>query len=469
VEEVSVLGFDRSTRSWVMGPSDVAASVPELDGRLLVDEASLADGGDDFGHIRHLMPIAVLDPATEEDVLRIVRFARENGIKVAARGRGHSTFGQSQAEGGIVIRMASLKTPPLFDGDAVWVNAGMSWMQVLDATFKRGLRPPVLTQTTELSVGGTLSVAGIDGGSYRYGAQIDNVLALRVVTGEGELETCSETEKPDLFNAVLAGMGQCGIIVSAKMRLIPADSHARIFRMFYPDLSSQLRDLRRLIADGRFDRIQGRIDPEPAPATGWRYYLVGGRNYTPPDMPDDASLLNGLGFIKERLEVRDSSYLGYADRRLQFAAARAAGIWNSPQPWFQSIVPDSVSDQFMSEIVSQVAADQIGYDGPIEIFALWTKKLTRPLCRFPDEPIIFGFGCPTRAPDAETALKMVERNRRFYDRSRELGCMIYPICSTEIKPEEFREQYGPHWEAFAAAKRRYDPDKIMGPGPAIFA
>ena len=132
------------------------------------------------------------------------------------------------------------------------------------------------------------------------------------------------------------------------------------------------------------------------------------------------------------------------------------------------MIPDSVSDQFMAEVVSQLTPDQIGYDGPIEIFALWTNKLTRPLCRFPDEPIIFGFGCPTRARSVGTAWKMVERNRRLFERSRELGCMFYPICSIRVSPQEFREQYGPQWEAFAAAKQRYDPEKILGPGPGIF-
>ena len=122
----------------------------------------------------------------------------------------------------------------------------------------------------------------------------------------------------------------------------------------------------------------------------------------------------------------------------------------------------------MSEVLSEITTEQIGYDGPIEIFGLWTSKLTRPLCRFPNEPIIFGFGCPTRAPDVEAAWEMVKRNRRLYERSRELGCMFYPICSIPIHPEEYREQYGPYWEAFAAAKERYDPGKILGPGPGIF-
>jgi FAD/FMN-containing dehydrogenase len=36
-----------------------------------------------------------LKPGSVNDVVELVRFARRNGIKVAARGQGHSTQGQT--------------------------------------------------------------------------------------------------------------------------------------------------------------------------------------------------------------------------------------------------------------------------------------------------------------------------------------------------------------------------------------
>jgi FAD/FMN-containing dehydrogenase len=56
---------------------------------------------------------------------------------------------------------------------------------VLDRALPRGLTPPTLTDYQDLSVGGTLSVGGIGGAMFRYGAQVDNVVALEVVTGVG--------------------------------------------------------------------------------------------------------------------------------------------------------------------------------------------------------------------------------------------------------------------------------------------
>jgi FAD/FMN-containing dehydrogenase len=467
MQEINIAGFDRSSRSWVTGVAEQGvAEIPKLDGRLLTDETSLDAGADDFGHVRHLRPIAVLEPASIDDIIKIVGFAREHGIKVAARGKGHSTFGQSQVEGGILIKMTTLDAAPIVKDDTVQVSAGLTWIRVVAATLKHGLRPPVVTHSPELSVGGTLSISGIDGGSYRYGAQIDNTLELQVVTGEGQLVTCSDTEQPELFNAALAGLGQCGIIVTAKLRLIPADSHARVFRMYYPDLLSMLHDERLLINEGRFDRVQGRI--APTAAGEWCYFLVGGKNYNAPDMPDNDTLLKGLSFMKESLHVHDSSYFRYVDRSLQFAAAIGSGKFNQPQPWFQSIIPDSVSDMFLSEILAQLTPDEIQDDLPIELFALKSEKFKRPLCRIPNEPMIFGFGCPSRAADSEMAARMVERNRRFYERARELGCKLYTIGSVKLTPQEWQEHYHPYWEQFSAAKRRFDPDNIMTPGPGIF-
>jgi len=467
MEKVNAIGFDRSTRSWVTnGSTGSAVKLPKLDGVFRIDEAALNAAADDFGHVRHLKPIAVLEPASNEDIVKIVGFAREHGIKVAPRGKGHATFGHSQVEGGIQIQMIAYKPKPIFADGVIEVGAGLSWIQVLAATLKHGLRPPVVTHSPELSVGGTLSVAGIDGGSYRYGAQIDNVLELKVVTGEGQLVTCSETEQPELFNAILAGMGQCGIILSAKLRLMPADSHARVFRLYYPNLTTMLHDERLLINEGRFDRVQGRI--APTPSGEWCYFLVGGKNYNAPLTPDNANLLKGLNFIQDSLQTHDSSYFRYVDRSLQFAAAIASGKFAQPQPWFQSIVPDSTSDQFLSEILAQLTLAEIQDDLPVEIFALKREKFTRPLCRIPDEPLIFGFGCPSRAPDLETAQQMVERNYRFYQRARELGCKLYTIGSLNLTPQEWQEHYHPYWEQFSKAKRRYDPDNILTPGPGIF-
>ena len=467
MNQTNIVGFDRSNRSWATKASERSiARIPKLDGVLLVDDVSLDEAADDFGHLRHLRPIAVLEPASNEDVIKMVGFANENGIKIAARGRGHSAFGQSQVEGGIQIQMGTLTTPPVFTDDKVVVNSGMSWIQVLSATLQHGLRPPVITQSPEITVGGTLSVGGVDGGSYRYGAQVDNVLEMQIVTGEGRLVTCSADQEPQLFNAVLAGLGQCGIILSATLRLMHAETHARIFRLTYPDLSSLLHDARLLVAEERFDRFHGRVVPSP---TGtWGYFLIAARNYTPPITLNNPDLLKGLNFIKESLAVNDSSYLQYADRSLQFAILKDSGRIKLPHPWFQVLTPDSVTEELATEVLTQLSPGEFGDDLPVEIFPLKPEKCTRPLFRLPDESVVFGFGAESTLPKPETASEMLERNGRFYSRAKELGCKLYPVCAVPFTHQDWQEHFNPFWEQFSSAKRLYDPGNILTPGPGIF-
>jgi FAD/FMN-containing dehydrogenase len=81
----------------------LAEDFPDFDGVLLLDDASRTATADDFGHIIHRQPLAVLKPGSVDDVVKLVQFARRNKINVAARGQGHSTQGQAQVEAGVVV------------------------------------------------------------------------------------------------------------------------------------------------------------------------------------------------------------------------------------------------------------------------------------------------------------------------------------------------------------------------------
>src|ERR671927_45202 len=134
------------------------------------------------------------------------------------------------AASGVVIDMSTLDQIHSVGPESAVVDAGVVWRDLLQTTVPAGLTPPVLTDYTRLTVGGTLSVGGVSGRSYVHGAQVDNVLELQVVTGEGELVTCSESENRELFEAALAGLGLCAVIVRATVRLVPARERARTLR-----------------------------------------------------------------------------------------------------------------------------------------------------------------------------------------------------------------------------------------------
>src|SRR5207248_2783845 len=157
-----------------------------------------------------------LRPRSIEDIVRIVRYANEHRLPIAMRGRGHSRYGQAQVDSGIVIDSQTLNAVGGVSNNTIEVQAGASLERLVRAALDVGFALPVMTSCVMLSVGGFLSAGGQTRGSQRYGAFVDQVVELQVVTGDGRLVTCSETRERDLFDMVLAGMGQCGIIVRAK-------------------------------------------------------------------------------------------------------------------------------------------------------------------------------------------------------------------------------------------------------------
>src|SRR5215211_5385811 len=233
---VVVAGFDTGLRTWVSAAelpnraTALAEDFPTFDGVLLLDDASRAAAADDFGHLIHRQPLAVLKPGSVNDVEKLVWFARRNNIKVAARGQGHSTQGQAQVEAGVVVDMSTLATVHEINPTNALVDGGTRWLDLLTQSIPQGLTPPTLVDFLELTVGGTLSLGGIGSQAFRFGPQVDNVLELQVVTGEGKLVSCSPTHNTAVFNSVRSGLGQFGLIVRARVRLIPAAANARLYQ-----------------------------------------------------------------------------------------------------------------------------------------------------------------------------------------------------------------------------------------------
>ncbi len=237
------------------GRSSQLSQLPGLDGELVFDDTSRRAAADDSGHHVHRLPIAVLRPGSVNDILGIVAYANKHGLKIAMRGRGHCLHGRAQAEGGIVIDSSPLNNVRWHGNDALDAQSGAVWGDVAKTALAQGFTPPVLPDALILSVGGTLSVGKIGETSYRYGAQVDHVLELDVeldvVTGAGELVTCSPERNSELFHMVLAGLGQCGTIVRARLGLAPAPKYVAMRAFRYDKMDAFLSDQVRLATSGR--------------------------------------------------------------------------------------------------------------------------------------------------------------------------------------------------------------------------
>ncbi|MGH4015379.1 MAG: FAD-binding protein, partial [Pseudonocardiaceae bacterium] len=388
--------------------------VPELRGGLVRDEATLRWAAEDFGHVVQHRPRAVLHPAGAADVAAVVTFACAARLPVAARGAGHCTYGQAQTPGGIVIDMARLNQVGEVRAGRVTAQAGALWADVLDAALAHRSTPPVLTDYLHTTVGGTLAVGGVGGATHHHGLQVDGIEELDVVTGAGRLVTCSPDRDRRLFDAVRAGLGQCGIITSATLRLTAAAARARCYRVYYQDLVTFLADQRRLVVQGRFDYLEGQILPgEPE---GWRYLLEAAIYYTPPATPNGAVLLDGLGDGRDE----DLSYRDFQHRMAPGEAAlRATGEWFHPHVWLTVFLPEDATAQVVGAVLTELRAADLGNSGLGLLYPVRTDRLHAPLVRVPDSDLVWLFALlrTASADDTAAGAAMIEANRAVYDRA----------------------------------------------------
>ena len=481
---VTVVGWSALDRSWIPAGASTAsraAPLPPLDGTVEMSPEALAAFAGDFGRLVTGTPTAVLRPGSVKDIAKMVKYARRNGLTVAMNGQSgtdgelesHSTFGQALVPGGLAIDARGLATIHELERHAADVDAGVTWAELTDAAAAIGRTPPMLTDFVHLSIGGTLSVGGTGGTMQHVGAQVDTVRSLVVVTGEGKQVECSRQRNADLFNAVLAGAGQCAIIVRVKLALVPAETQALVFNLFYDDLAAYIADQLTVLGDRRFSYQEGQIVRRPD-NTGWRYMLEAASYFTPPAVPDQAALLDGLSDNRAEAVITTVTYPEWV-RRVDpaVAALKAAGFWAQPHAWVSLFVPASRAAEFATVVTETLTPPDLGA-GLAIYFPFATNRLTRPLMVVPRrEPAAFQLSLlrfPFPFPGQPSNDAMLEQNRVLFDKAVELGGKRYLIGSVpNMTPDDWRRHYGPLFPAFQAAKARFDPDGILTPGQHIFA
>jgi cytokinin dehydrogenase len=433
---------------------------------------------EDFGHLRRALPRAVLAPADPDDLVALVRFARRHRFPVAARGQGHAMGGQPLAPDGVVVDMRSLAAIGPIDHATrtVRVGAGATWASVVRATLAEGLVPPALTDFLGLSVGGTLSLAGIGGQSFRHGAQIDNVRALDLVTGAGERIEASPKHETELFDACLGGLGQHGIVTEVELRLVPAPRRVRTFEALYttrePFLALQLA----ACESGAFDYVAGMVVPLPANAGGGFGYLVQLSLFDRPGGDGSARWSSDevAAFLRPapvELKLLEREPFAFFDRSaLQMEALAAAGVWGVPHPWITQFLPEDEAAGFLHDLVAPEGRDLSSLlgEGYLAVYPLLRSALRSPTLRLPSAARLFLIGLlPNALPATEARVaELLAFGRELYENGQARGGELYPIGLLP-RSDEWPQVFGAGWETFVRRKRRFDPDGILTPGPGI--
>jgi cytokinin dehydrogenase len=455
----------------------------ELGGLILTDEEVRASFRSDFGRTVDRLPGAVARCASAEDVARVVRSCRARGVPVVPRGQGHTQSGQATTEGGVLLDMTALATIREIDaaGESATVDGGVVWSDLVDATLVHGLVPRVLTNNLGVAVAGTLSMAGLGVASFRYGAQVDNVLELLVVTGAGEIVTCSPDQNRELFDMARCGLGQFGVIVRAKLRLRRCKPTVRMYYLLYDDLGTLMDDMPGMMRPGSVwtsleawctPCLQGMKHIGEGMELGegiqtfayWLYPVHLTVDLDPGETVDDQALLAGLHPYR-LVHTEDFSQHEFCHRMDPvFELWRRSGYWDLAHPWMETILPWDKAREYIEQVLAITPPQALGPGGHILLWPAYGPTSEAPLFMHPPGEFVMGWGIlpgvPSRfLPRALAQLDMASEMSILYGGKRYLSGFI-----TFDTVEKWAHHYGDQWPRIVAAKQRFDPDGILSPG-----
>jgi FAD/FMN-containing dehydrogenase len=167
-------------------------------------------------------PAAILNAAHEEDVVAGVRLARERGLKVSVRAGGHSWIGWSVRDDALLIDLGGMREISLdTDTSIVRVSPAVtggelnSLLAEHELMFRGGHCPTV-------GLGGFLLQGGMGWACRGLGWSCESIVAIDVVTADGELVRADESQNAELLWAARgAGPGYFGVVTRFHLKVIP--------------------------------------------------------------------------------------------------------------------------------------------------------------------------------------------------------------------------------------------------------
>ncbi len=414
------------------------------------------DYGTDFGKIMHQVPRGIFKPLSIKDLQAFIILANKHRVSIGVRAEGHSVMGQTLAKDGIIIDLKALpNTYYIIREDSVEdsilvMSANATWEEVLNATLAVGKTVPVLTDYLRLSIGGTLSVGGLGGSSFKNGSQADHVEFFRILTFAGNLEFCNRLENSDLFYAALCGLGEVGIIYDVGLSLVASKANVICKKLYYKNVDQFFKAQLALYEHSNVDYLKGYAKKQE----GEWVFVIETATY------DESNNSDELVF-PDKTETTESSYIDFVSQVNVFIETLSnIGKLDVPHPWYSVLMP---SDKIAEHLQLALQSPYIKGDEPILLYPIRSSTLHCPNLMRPQTETIFMFSilynCSFTADPNIPEQDVVDHNAKLFKHAKEAGGFEYPVgvVSTE---KSLETHFGDAWPNFLHAKNKYDPNGI---------
>ena len=161
------------------------------------------------------------------DIAEAVNFARENNLRLAVKGGGHSYQGTSNAPDSLLIWTRHIRDITIDDAfvpqgcertmqpqSAVTLGAGTIWLDAYDAVTTKGGRYVQGGGCTTVGVAGLIQSGGFGSFSKHHGLAAASLVEAEVVTADGRIRIANACTNSDLYWALKGGGGGAYGVVS---------------------------------------------------------------------------------------------------------------------------------------------------------------------------------------------------------------------------------------------------------------
>ena len=205
-----------------------------------------------------VVPLLVVLPGSVEEVQAVLRICHAEGVAVVARGAGTGLSGGALPhEDGILLSLARLNRILAIDPDngCARVQPGVRNLAISEAARPHGLYyAPDPSSQIACTIGG--NVAENAGGVHclKYGLTVNNLLAVEIVTIEGDRLTLGggglDGPGYDLLALITGSEGMLGIVVEVTVKLLPIPQRAQVALAAFDDVEAAGQAVADIIAAG---------------------------------------------------------------------------------------------------------------------------------------------------------------------------------------------------------------------------
>ena len=208
---------------WLLQPqSDPGPVFPKFDsfsaaqGNILNDMSQL----EPTQILKHVPINSDIDSVFIHRVRALLIEAREKKHSLIASTARHSMGGHSLPEKGTALTLVQTMIKPDVEKKTYRVAAGTTWRTVVHELDKIGFSPAVMQSNNDFGVGSTFSV-NAHGWPVPHSGCGSTVRSIKIMVGNGTIQTCSREQNADLFYHAMGGYGLIGVITELELEMVP--------------------------------------------------------------------------------------------------------------------------------------------------------------------------------------------------------------------------------------------------------